>query len=96
MEHIAQNLSLFTDFKGTSNRAYILSLIKKQLDSKIGEVYKDKNGKIKKVKEVNPRYLAVRLAHVKPDSALMDYHLKCMKARIPYSRALFGNIKVRT
>lgn len=84
-----------SDFKGNSNRAYILSIIKKELDKTVGESFTDAKGKKRKVQAVSPSFLAVKLSHIKPDSALMDYHNECLKAKVPYSRALWGNIKIR-
>lgn len=83
------------DFKGNSNRSYILSLIKKELDKNVGDSFVDKKGKKRKVQAVDGSYLAVKLSHIKPDSALMEYHNECLKAKVPYSRALWGNIKIR-
>lgn len=95
MEHINKQLFSVSDFKGTSNRAYILSLIVAELNKNVGEKFTDHKGRKRKVERVSESWLAVKLSHIKPDSALMEYHNECLKAKVPYSRALWGNIKIR-
>ena len=81
--------------KGNSGRADILFQIKQELDKSVGSTFKDKNGKIRKVQAVSISYLAFKLSHIKGDSALWAYHKECLNATVPYSRALWGNIKIR-
>ena len=94
-----KNLKLDLEIKslhgGNSGRADIMFQIKKELDKTVGSTYKDKNGKVRKVQEVSISYLCFKLSHIKTDGALWDYHKQCLNATVPYSRALWGNIKVR-
>lgn len=78
--------------KARGERSCLIEDFCKELDKDVGQVYKDKNGKLVKVKKSNPTTVAFFLSHLTVGD-LYYFLSSCRQAKCGFRRAYYGGLK---
>lgn len=76
-----------------SERATIIEQFVTEINKSVGEKYKDKNGKWKKVTAISPRAVAIKVAHLK-EFDLYYFLSSCRQSKSGFRKCFFGSLKI--